>query len=677
MRFKYFASVILLLLYGCSKQDVEKSESTKKDSISLYLKRADDRNLNSHIRRSSVDRAIFLLKRKENVESNYIFNAASIFYQLGEEQAFRNTMNYYFENAEARRDSVGLGKGYNFLGNYYIEKGLNDSAFICVLKAEKIFKQIGDTVNLGDNYVDKAFIQLYENDYAGCERSAFQALPFIKIAKKKRKEYEIYNLVGISSNELKDFKNAIIYHERALQLAVDANFDSNLHFEASSLNNIGVVYQNLEDHSDAIRTFQKALTRKNLLSENPNLYAIIIDNLAYSKLKVNDQRGLPALFFESLAIREQNGASSGVIANKIHLSEYYAFMKDTATAKAFAHDALQLSKVTKVSGDLLASLKQLSIVEIQNSSQYSREYMAISDSLQEAERVARDKFARIAFETDEIAFQNDKLHEQNRALLYFFVGTIMIGALLFVIRTQRAKNRELLLKQSQQKANEDIYNLMINQQKEIEESRIREKKRIAQELHDGILGRLFGTRLNLDSLNRAIDPESVKKRIGYLSELKNIEQDIREISHDLSREKFVLVNNFLAILNDLLENQRGLTKATLEVHIDNDMAWDQVSNNGKINLYRIIQEGLQNINKYADASLISVQIRKLEGALRLTIKDDGKGFDPNGKKKGIGLQNMVSRAHEIEGTIDIKSKRGAGTLIIVVLPILNAKELIS
>src|SRR5690606_19012982 len=106
---------------------------------------------------------------------------------------------------------------------------------------------------------------------------------------------------------------------------------------------------------------------------------------------------------------------------------------------------------------MLAPLKQLSSYVPKHASIFSREYIKISDSLQQAERKSKDKFARIQFETDEISLQKDKLEEQNRNLLLFFVGTVMIGLLLFVIRTQRAKNRELLHKQAQQKANEDIY----------------------------------------------------------------------------------------------------------------------------------------------------------------------------------------------------------------------------
>ncbi|MBC8643313.1 hypothetical protein H9W95_01875 [Flavobacterium lindanitolerans] len=156
-----------------------------------------------------------------------------------------------------------------------------------------------------------------------------------------------------------------------------------------------------------------------------------------------------------------------------------------------------------------------------------------------------------------------------------------------------------MLKQAQQKANEDIYNLMLYQQNKIEEGRTNEKIRIAQELHDGILGRLFGARLNLDSLNKRQDEEAIVSRNNYLVELKNIEQDIREISHDLNLEKHALNNNFIGIVNNLIEQQETVSQAKVSFVVDMEIEWEKIENYIKINLYRILQEALLNINKYA------------------------------------------------------------------------------
>ena len=235
--------------------------------------------------------------------------------------------------------------------------------------------------------------------------------------------------------------------------------------------------------------------------------------------------------------------------------------------------------------------------------------------------------------------------------------------------------RELLYKQEQQKVNEEIYNLMISQQNNVETIRIMEKKRVAQELHDGVLGRMFGVRMNLDSLNKIFDESASRQRISYLTELKNIEQDIREISHDLNREKSELINNFVAIVDNLFEDQKKTFKSKLVSSIDSSIKWEAMNNANKINLYRIIQESLQNINKYAGAKNITVEISGNSENVFLKIQDDGIGFDVNKKSKGIGMQNMISRTNDCQGIIDITSKKDHGTSIVITIPT-ETKQLI-
>src|SRR5690606_5529862 len=128
------------------------------------------------------------------------------------------------------------------------------------------------------------------------------------------------------------------------------------------------------------------------------------------------------------------------------------------------------------------------------------------------------------------------------------------------------------------------------------------------------------------------------KRKNYLTELKNIEQDIREISHDLNREKSAVINNFEVIFNNLLEEQEVSHPAKVSYSISKNIQWEKISNNIKINIYRITQEALQNINKYASANTILITVVDAAEYIRLTIKDDGVGFDIVKKSKGIGLQ---------------------------------------
>lgn len=584
-------------------------------------------------------------------------------------EEYQKISKIIIEKAKQGNDTLSIAKAYSYLGDYFGFKSVSDSAFLYYSKAEKLYNKIGSNPNIAKIQLNKAILQYNENEFLGSEISVFQAIKSLKGENNDELLYEANNLLGILYNELNEFDKSIEYHNKALEIlksnAVPAEYQS----KATSLNNLGVVYQKLQNDKKAIVYFESALKEKNLFQEKPFIYAMLLDNIAYSKFRLNEFDELPGMFYKALKIRDSLDITSGIIINKIHLSEFYAEKNDTLNSRKYAREALKLSKASNRQRDVLSSLKQLSNVEPLKSSLYSKEYIRINDSLQQTERKVKDKFTRIEFETDEIIQQNDKLAEQNRNILFFFGLVVMIGILLFVIKNQRSKTKELMLKQAQQKANEDIYNLMLFQQNRIEEGRANEKIRIAQELHDGILGRLFGARLNLDSLNKRQDDEAIVSRNNYLVELKNIEQDIREISHDLNREKHALNNNFIGIVNNLIEQQETVSEAKVSFVVDMEIEWEKIENYIKINLYRILQEALLNINKYAQAENIKIEIVKQEKSLKLVVSDDGVGFSVSKKSKGIGLQNMLSRANACEGTFDVKSKLGKGTSITVIFPL--------
>ena len=665
---------LLLIVFACTKDKSVKGSDAITDSVPVYFNLANDKELDSSAKLKYLRRADAIITEGKNtpIARKNLSETADMYLRLKSLKSFHKASQKLLNWSIEKNDTVNIAKGYKNIGKYYTDISQNDSSYYNYLKAEKYSLYLRDSLSLGGIYLDIAFIQLYESDFNSSEISASKALRCLNRNKSDSRIYEAYNIMGITSNELKNYDRALEYHNKALKFLETVDVKKKNYLRASSLNNLGYVYQGMGKDEEAIENFQTALSDRTLYKDNPSFYAMLLDNLAYSKFKLNDYTQLPGLFLRSLKIRDSvKTDNSGIILNKLHLSQLYAAKKDTARAKIFAKQALDFSRETKVSSDIMASLQQLSSVEHENAVEYSKEYIKISDSLQQAERNAKDKFARIAFETDEIISQKDKLAEQNRSLLYFFIGTLFIGVLLFVIRAQRAKNRELLLREAQQKANEDIYNLMISQQETIEASRVKEKKRIAQELHDGVLGRLFGARLNLDSLNRFNDEESVASRFNYLTELKNIEQDIREISHDLNREKYVLINNFLAIVNNLIEEQRNSFDPEVVLNIDDKIKWEEVSNTVKINLYRILQESLQNINKYANAKNVTVDFNKNGENIVLKIADDGAGFEVSTRKKGIGLQNMLSRANDCNGEFDIKSKKNKGTTITITVPLEN------
>jgi signal transduction histidine kinase/Flp pilus assembly protein TadD len=664
---------LLFLFYACTLKNSENETATSSaDSLSTYLSKANDFSATTQKRQASIQKAyeIVMDQSNDSMQRVNLFRIANRYYNLNNWKEYGAISKIVLEKSLSSKDTLSIAKAYSYLGDYFGSQGVSDSAFLHYFKAEKIYLKQNDNFNLAKTRLNKAQLQYNESDFSGSEISALKALRFLKGEKTNDITYELLNLLGIVYNELGEYNRAIVYHKKALEILDESPTPIEFQSKATSMNNLGLVYLNLGQYQKAIPYFEKGLEQKNdLVLYKPFVYALLLENLGYSRFKLNISQELPDLFYESLKIRDSLNLTAGVILSQLHLSEYFASKGNLSKSLQYSKEALVTARESKNARNLLPPLKQLAIIEPQKAADYNKEYIYINDSIQKADRKIADKFARIEYETDEIKQENTDLTEQNRNIVYIFGTVLVLFVFLYIIRVQKAKNRELLFKQEQQKTNEEIYNLMISQQNDVETIRVIEKKRVAQELHDGVLGRMFGVRMNLDSLNKINDELASEQRYSYIVELKNIEQDIREISHDLNREKSELINNFVAIVVDLLEDQKKTFSPKLISNIDSNIKWELISNAVKINLYRIIQESLQNINKYANASAIRIEFKRGIDIILLNIVDDGIGFNVNKAKKGIGLQNMLSRVNECNGTFEINSKKGEGTTITVTVPV--------
>ena len=673
--FKYkYIILFLTVLISCSKKETtyEIVDSTS-DSLSIYFDRANNENLTVPKRKEFTQKAFSIVMNQPNDSMHrvYLLRVSNRYFNMDDARGFEETVRLLLQKSINAHDTTYIAKAYSYLGDYYGGIGRVDSAYTYYFRAEKMFLMLNDSYNLARNRFDKANLLYNQSDFISSEIAVFNALRAIKGKVANDLVFESYNLLGLIYNELEEFSKAIEYNTKAYK-SIDDSVINNVRFaKAMSLNNIGLVYQRMNKHTVAIGYFERGINQSGLIDGDPTLYSILLGNLAYSRFKVNISDGVPDLFYQSLEIREKLNLTSGIIGNKIHLSEYYASKKDFKKALEFCNEALTIARESNNRRNLLEPLKQLAVLQPQNAAKYTSEYVHISDSLQKVERAMGNKFTRIEYETDKIKGEYSDLEVMNRNLVYLFSGIVILVMFLYIIKEQKTKTRVLLYKQQQQQANEDIYNLIINQQSLIEVNRVEDKKRVAQELHDGVLGRMFGVRMNLDSLNRFNDDLAINQRNEYIVELKNIEQDIREISHDLNREKSELINNFVAIVDNLFDEQRKTFHIELVSNIDVSIKWDLIPNSIKINLFRIIQESIHNINKYAKAKVVVVEIKKIEENLRLIIKDDGIGFKTNLRKKGIGLQNMISRTKDCKGEFNVKSKLGEGTEITVVIPVEN------
>lgn len=668
---QYIAFFVFILLIGCKKNISGSVENKKNDSLALLFDEANNDSLPFEKRYSSVNKLLEIISVEKNDSMNRVnyFKVANRYFNMNAFEDYKKITKLIIENSESSKDTLSLIKAYGYMSDYYIQKKIPDSNYVYNNKIEKLYTRLKDQANVAKTLLNKAILQHNQGDLLGCERTVFDVLKRLRYVHNDEMMYESYNLLGIIYGELTEFELSKKYYELAIKITEKSQIPAEYHLKAMTLNNMGLLYRYQNKDTEAIKQFKIALAENNILKDRPHVFATLTDNLGYSKFKIGDYSQLPELFYSALQIRDSLNNISGIIINNIHLSEFYALKKDTLKAIEYAKKAYAVADENKEKRDVLFALKQLANVEPKKALQYSAEYYKINDSLQISERKTRNKFARIEYETEELVLEKDKLVEQRKTLIYIGLGIILLGVFVYVIRSQAARNRELQLLQEQQHANEEIYQLMLNQQDKIEEVRQLEKKKIAQDLHDGILGKLFGTRLNLGILNNMNSEEAAESRGGYIEQLKTIEQEIREISHDLNSEKTAIFNNFVLMVTNFIENQRSVCKAEISFTMDPLIDWNGIDNMAKINFYRILQEAFQNINKYAEAKNVFVTFAKLNSSIELKIEDDGIGFNYLKKKKGIGLGNMSTRINSSGGTMTVKSEIGKGALLRFELPV--------
>jgi PAS domain S-box-containing protein len=213
-------------------------------------------------------------------------------------------------------------------------------------------------------------------------------------------------------------------------------------------------------------------------------------------------------------------------------------------------------------------------------------------------------------------------------------------------------------------------------EKQIEEISEQEKRRIGQDLHDGLgqyltgiafMSRLLQRKLAEKSLPEAADAEKIATLVN-----RTVFQ-ARDLARGLCPVE--LENNGLhAALQDLSATAEKLFNIQCSVECDASVSIPD--NNAALHLYRIAQEAVNNAIKHGKAQHVTVGLGRQNGTIRLTITDDGTGFPTTeSKSKGIGLRVMNYRAGMIGGSLTIESRGNKGTIVCCQLPELQPEKL--
>jgi signal transduction histidine kinase len=223
---------------------------------------------------------------------------------------------------------------------------------------------------------------------------------------------------------------------------------------------------------------------------------------------------------------------------------------------------------------------------------------------------------------------------------------------------QRVEEKTQQIMQKQQEVNQYI---LIGEE--------RERKRVAEELHDGLGGLLSALKLNVERIDHQGKNFTRQEKMAYQDMLDLIDracQEVRNISHNMLP---VALEHFG--LGIVLQNMARQINHTGKLWVDVEVYGfeERIDRHIELHLYRIVLELFNNILKHAGAQKAVIQLVKENEYISLLVEDDGKGFSPSaGGEKGIGLINVESRVKIVGGNLSIDTSPQSGTTIIITIP---------
>jgi signal transduction histidine kinase len=206
-----------------------------------------------------------------------------------------------------------------------------------------------------------------------------------------------------------------------------------------------------------------------------------------------------------------------------------------------------------------------------------------------------------------------------------------------------------------------------------------ERKKISRELHDVIAQTLTGINVRLAHLKKSASANTKGLDHNIARTQKLVEHSVN-IVHRFARELRPTVLDDLGLIPALLTFLKGFRKDTgMQVSLSAFAEVEELTGERRTVLYRVAQEALNNVSRHACASRVQVKIQKLDGAIRMTIKDNGRGFPAehtmhSKRNKRLGLLGMRERLDMVGGNFLVTSSPSKGTCVLAEIPLMGGQR---
>lgn len=654
---RYYCLFFLLALLSCSKSKLIQNQSLY--DFANYDQVIDKRRLLDSL---STDLEYL---QNDSLKREILFKIAIRYEWLSEDKLFLKRLNQVYNLATIHKDTSDQAKVLLYKGDHYDSKQVIDSAYYYYLKSEKLYFSIKDSANLAKVLLYKAEILYNKGIYTECEIATIRAFQNLSKQDNTRLLYEANVQMALVLKELKEYDAALQYFLEIpglLKKLKQEGYNEELLEKSwiSYYNNLGGYYNETHNLQQGKFNLEKGLEKAET-SKHLKLKAMLLNNYAYNQSLLNGTTSeVESLYNSSLKIRESIHHKQGIARSKLQLSKFKLKQKDTLSAIEIAKETYNLSLDNGYGNEFKESLKFLSINDIKNKDKYVSLYLKTQDSLNQIDKNTRNKFARIEFETSKIEKANALLSRNNTNLLVVIV--LLIVSFIAVLLTYKLKlqNKRLLYEKKEQQSIQEIQKLLKEQETITNDVRDLERKKIANDLHDYIINKIFVTRITLKEL---VCPE-IDKKEKLIKELQSIEKDVRSISHDIHNNLFDHKQLYHDILINLINSQKNDFNTQFTYTIDKYIDWNLFSIEQKTHLYLILQELLQNVNKHSEATNCYIFIIRYNQQIQLRVIDNGVGFELDKVKKGVGYKSIYTRLNYFNASLNVEIINDLSTVTI-------------
>jgi len=573
-------------------------------------------------------------KNNSGIEFSYK-QLGNDYYAKGEYHDAEKSFNSSLEYAKLLNNPILISQAYNNLGGTNLVLGNMEKAVGYFLDALKLKEANNDEkgIAMACNNIANAYRKLMKPRMA----LDFQ-LRSLKIKEKLNDKPGIalsYGNLGNIYHDLHDTVKAIRCYTKSLEMLKGSKDDLLI---GSQYNSIGFIYLEKKDYANAEKYFNASLKHKQLSGNKSSLSGIYI-NLGTLYLDKNEPEKAEMYFMKALAISQETGEKEDIAEANKGLAEVSRQRKDFEKSLKYMMDA----EKTKDSIYNIAS--STAIAEMQT--KYETEKKEASIRLLQKENELKDiKYKKTVF--------------------MFISLFVFVAAVLIIIYTYSYLKRHKKVEQLRAEAEYKRINAIVNAQEE-------ERKRISAELHDGLGQVLSAVKLNVSMLKDDLG-QNATTLSQYNTAMLLLDQscnEVRNMSHSMMPAILVKMG-----LKEALRELAGAINNTgvLKVMVDDKELNDEPAELIKIHLYRIVQELLNNILKYANATEVQIQFSKDSQGLGLMIEDNGKGFDTAvlNNSNGLGWHSIQSRIALLKGQIEVDSKPATtGTAVFVSVPVVD------